>query len=99
MTSNSFIQALRRLIARRVNVRQIRSDNEPNFVGVEEELINALNQVEHTKIQEFLQNHYAYWIKWTRNPPAASYMSMAVEYRSEYGSVKFAQPKVYYNIV
>ena len=33
MTTDSFIQALRRLIARRGNVGQILSDNGPNFVG------------------------------------------------------------------
>ena len=35
MTTDSFIQALRRLIARRGNVRQILSDNGPNLVGAE----------------------------------------------------------------
>ena len=35
MTTDSFIQALRRLIARRGNKRQIRSDNGPDLVGAE----------------------------------------------------------------
>ena len=61
MTTDSFIQALRRLIARKGNVRQIRSDNGPNLVGAEQELINAFNEMDHTKIQR-------------RNPPAASHM-------------------------
>ena len=39
MTTVSFIQALRRLVSRRGNVRQIRSDNGPNFFGAEKELI------------------------------------------------------------
>ena len=70
MTTDSFIQALRTLIARKGNVRQIRSDNGPNFVGAELEL----NEMEHTKIQGFLQSNSADWIKWKRNLPAASHM-------------------------
>ena len=55
MTTDSFIQALRRLIARRGNVRQIRSDNGPNLVGAEQELIHAFNEMGHTKIQLFFR--------------------------------------------
>ena len=62
MTTNSFIQALRRLIARRGNLRQICSDNGPNFVAAEQELINEFNEMDHTKIQGFLQNK-SDWIK------------------------------------
>ena len=49
MTTDSFIQALRRLIARRGNVRQIRSENGPNLAGVEQELIHAFNEMDYTK--------------------------------------------------
>ena len=31
--TDTFIETLRKLIARRVNVKQTRSDNGPNFVG------------------------------------------------------------------
>ena len=37
MTTDSFIQALRRLITRRGNVRQICSDNWSGFVGAEQD--------------------------------------------------------------
>ena len=74
MTTDSFIQALRRLIARRGNVRQIRSENGPNLAGAEQELIHAFNEMDHTKIQGFLENNNADQIKWKRNPPAASHM-------------------------
>ena len=63
MTTDTFIQALRRLIARRGNVRQIRSDNGPNLVGAEQELIHAFNEMDHTKIQGFLQNSNVDWIQ------------------------------------
>ena len=74
MATDSFIQALRRLIARRGNVRQIPSNNGPSLVGAEQELIYAFNEIDHKKIQGFLQNNNADWIKWKRNPPAASHM-------------------------
>ena len=74
MTTDSLIQALRRLIASRGNVGQIRSKNGPNFVGAEQELINAFSEIDHTKIQWFLQNNSADGFKWKRNPPIASHM-------------------------
>ena len=43
MTTDSFIQTLRKLIARRGNVRQIHSDNGPNLVGAEQKLIHVFN--------------------------------------------------------
>ena len=54
VTTDSFIQALRRLTTRRGNVRQICLDNGPNLVGAEQELIHAFNEMDHTKIQGFL---------------------------------------------
>ena len=35
MTTDFFMQSLRRLITRKVNVRQIRSENGPNLVAAE----------------------------------------------------------------
>ena len=67
MTTDSFIQALRRLIARRGNVRQIPSNNGPSLVGAEQELIYAFNEMDHKKIQGFLQNNNADWIKWRKS--------------------------------
>ena len=72
--TDSFVQALRRLITRRGNVRQIRSDNGSNLVGAEQELIHAFNETDYAEIQGFLQNNNADWIKWKRNPPAASHI-------------------------
>ena len=40
MEADSFIMALRRMIARRGNVRTIRSDNGGNFIGADNELKN-----------------------------------------------------------
>ena len=45
--ADTFIQALRRLIARRGNLRQIHSDNGSNFVGVEPELLKTYSEMDH----------------------------------------------------
>ena len=74
MTTDSFIQALRGLIPRRGNVRQIRLDNRTNLVGAVQELIDTFNAMGHTKMESFLQNNNADLIKWKRNPQAASHM-------------------------
>ena len=74
METDSFIEALRRLIGRRGNIRTIRSDNGSNFVGAEKELLKAFQQMHHNKIKSFLQNNGSDWIVWHRNPPAASHI-------------------------
>ena len=43
--------------------------------GAEQGLIHAFNEMDPTKIQFFLRNNNADWIKWKRNPSASSYMS------------------------
>ena len=45
METDSFIQTLRRLMARRGKVRSKRSDNGRNFVGTDDELRNALEEM------------------------------------------------------
>ena len=52
MDTNSFIQALRRFIARRGNMRMLRSDNGTNFVGVQTELSKAFQEIDHEKKQK-----------------------------------------------
>ena len=62
LDTDSFIQALRRLIARRGNVRQIRSDNGSNFVGTEQKLFKTFSEMDHNKIENFLQDYGGDWI-------------------------------------
>ena len=69
------IQALRRLITRRGNLRETHSGNSSNFVGAEQELLKAFSEMDHNKIENFLQDHGGDWITWKRNPPAASHMA------------------------
>ena len=55
------------------------SDNGPNFVGAEQELINAFNEMDRKKIHGFLQNNSADQTKWKRNTPPASHIGWYVE--------------------
>ena len=72
--TNLFTQALRRLIARRGNVRQICSENPSNFVGAQQELLKAFSEMDQNKIENFLWDYGGDWITLKKNPPAASYM-------------------------
>ena len=74
MATDSFIQALRRFLARRGSVREIISDNGKNFVGAENEFKRAYKEMNHNKISEFLLSESCDWILWKKNPPSASHM-------------------------
>ncbi|XDV21332.1 hypothetical protein PO909_026445 [Leuciscus waleckii] len=64
--TDSFIHALRRFIARRGKVLELRSDNGTNFVGAERELREAIKKWNHDKISDVqIQKS----IKWIFNPP------------------------------
>ena len=69
MDTDSFIQALRMFIARRGNMRMLRSDNGSNFVRFKLNYQKPLK-----KWTPFLQAHGSDWIKWKHNPLAASHM-------------------------
>ncbi|XP_072178274.1 uncharacterized protein [Diadema setosum] len=70
LDTDSCINAIRRFIARRGNVREIRSDNGTNLVGAERELRAAIHSWNQAQIHETLLQKN---IKWTFNPPAASH--------------------------
>lgn len=76
LETDSFINALRRFIARRGPVRQIRSDQGTNLMGAEKELKKDLKKMDNVRIRQYLCHHYhADWlIEWKPNPPAASHM-------------------------
>ena len=52
LETDSFICALRRFVARRGPVRQMRSDCGTNFLGAEKELKQALEEMDHKRLQE-----------------------------------------------
>ena len=51
LESNSFILALQRFIARRGLVREMRSDDGTNFVGARNELLQAIEEMDHEEIR------------------------------------------------
>lgn len=81
LKTDSFVNALRRFIARRGPVREIRSDQGTNIVGAKNELKKALDEMEHSEIQRGLCRDFKtdWVIKWRQNPPAASHMGGAWE--------------------
>ena len=69
METDSFLQALRRFFCRRGPIRELRSDQGTNFVGAENELKAALQEMDDEKIKaELLKEN----IDWIRNPATAS---------------------------
>ncbi|XP_028405254.1 uncharacterized protein LOC114527759 [Dendronephthya gigantea] len=71
LDTDSFIHALRRFVARRGPVQQIRCDNGTNFVGAKSELDKSFAQMNHLRIQSKMNQMN---IEWRFNPPAASHM-------------------------
>ena len=76
MDTDSFINALRRFIARRGQIKELRSDNGTNFIGAERELRRAVEGWNLEKINDVLSLK---GIKWTFNPPTGSHHGGAWE--------------------
>ena len=70
LDTSSFIQVLRRFIARGGPVIEIRSNNATNFVGAEKELKFSIDKWNQNVIHKFLLQKQ---IKWVFNTPAASH--------------------------
>ena len=76
LTTDSLINAVRRISARRGAIRYIISDRGTNLVGAERELREALNEVDYDRLQgEYVKQG----IHWEFNPPTASHFSGATE--------------------
>ena len=56
LSTDAFIQALRRFVSRRGNVWVIITDNGTNFVGASAELNKAFSEINHKKIK-FIMEH------------------------------------------
>lgn len=77
LTTDSFIMALRRFIARRGNVtKRFRSDNGSNLVGAVNELKQCIKNWNKSQINNFLVQRE---IDWVFNPPSASHYGGAWE--------------------
>lgn len=66
LNTDSCINAVRRFICRRGQVKEIRTDNGTNFVAANRELKQAIDELNHSKIRNSLMQE---GIKWTFNPP------------------------------
>ena len=64
LDTDSFILALRRLVARRGNVRSVYSNDGSNFIGAERELKKAYSGTNDDKIRSFMEGIGGDWIKW-----------------------------------
>ncbi|XP_072172027.1 uncharacterized protein [Diadema setosum] len=67
----SFVNALRRFIARRGKPEKIVSDNGTNFRGAERELRESLQSLNQTKVNNYLLDQ---GVNWSFNTPTASHM-------------------------
>lgn len=74
LDTDSYINALRRFLAERGPVRQIRSDCGTNSVGARRELADALNEMDQERIRSHLLKEKCDWIDMKMNVPAASNM-------------------------
>ncbi|XP_070535105.1 uncharacterized protein [Ptychodera flava] len=70
LDTDSCINAIRRFIARRGQVKSIRSDNGTNFIAADKELKESIRRWNQEKIAEMLHQQD---IKWEFNPPAGSH--------------------------
>ncbi|XP_031425672.1 uncharacterized protein LOC116220857 [Clupea harengus] len=70
LTTDSCINAIRRFLCRRGPAQHMRSDHGTNLVGAERELREALQAMEHRKIQQTLRKE---GVQWSFNPPTASH--------------------------
>ena len=71
-----FINALWRFIAKRGQIKELRSDNGTNLIGAERELIRGIEGWNLEKINDVLSLK---GIKWTFNPPTGSHQGGAWE--------------------
>ena len=74
LDSDSFKQALRRVITRRGNIKVFCSDNGTNFVECKNELKEAYKEMDNERIQSFMESLGGDLVRWIRDPPAASHM-------------------------
>ena len=77
LDTDSFINSLRRFMARRGSPERIRSDNGSNFVSGEAELRRAISSWNQGKIANFLLQRN---VEWLFNPPAGSHHGGAWEH-------------------
>ncbi len=74
LETDSFINALRRFLARRGPVRQLRSDQGTNLTGARNELKEALREMNQERVRSFLLENECDWFNFEMNVPKSSHM-------------------------
>lgn len=74
METGSYINAVRRFICRRGPVRQMRSDNGSNFIGVRRELKKALAGMNQDEVKAEMLKENCDWMEVKLNVPSVSHM-------------------------
>ena len=74
MTTDSFLNALRRFTSCRGKVCDLRSDQETNLIGAMNELSAALKELDTAPLKEFLSSQDCDWIDFNLNIPKASHL-------------------------
>ena len=74
LDTDSFIQALKRFVAKRGHVAAIGSDNGTNLVGTANGLSKAHDEMNHEQVKCYLRKNEGDWIIWENNPSTASHM-------------------------
>lgn len=79
LTTDSFINALRRFLAIRGPIRQLRSDRGTNIIGAKNELKANMPNLNQEQITEFLRKEGCDWFEFKFNVPSSSHMGGAWE--------------------
>ena len=74
MSTDSFLNALRRFISHRGKVCEPKSDQGTNFIGAKNKLAAALKELDTTPVKEYLSSQDCDWIDFNLNTPHASHM-------------------------
>ena len=74
LDTDAFINALRRFIAIRGPIRNLRCDRGTNFVGAMNIFDREYAVIDHTKVKDYLLQQNCDYFPFQMNPPSASHM-------------------------
>nr|XP_039271502.1 uncharacterized protein LOC120345955 isoform X3 [Styela clava] len=79
LDTDSFLNALRRFLARRGTIKQLRADCGTNFIGGRNELLKAIGEIDQCKVREYLLSNECDWFEFKFNVPKCSHMHGSCE--------------------